>query len=578
VAAGRAAIAIATIGASLALGPAAAAGASGAAAASARVAPTISKRVTRTAVGGHRDGRNATRAHVAVVGGEVQTIDQLPWQVALFERGAAPEERTFLCGGAIVEATRVVTAAHCLFDSTGQLIPLEKLEVIADVSTITTEELEKAKQRSLVVGSRVHPYYEEAAGAGSPDDIAVLTLETPLELAEPPQAPSALSLPSATSQPAEGSPVSLSGFGEASPGTGGSEDQLYSLEMTLGFSRQCGGEAGALFLCASTVFGSACAGDSGGALTDPASPGTLIGIVDSEPLVAEQACQSGALASFANVTAPEIKAFIEGEELPPKAPRGGGVMVHGVLNPGHSLTCEPGKWVNEPEFTYEFINSASRQVMQQGSVPTYALTAADLGYKILCQVRATNAGGIGVVRTVALAPVALAPAEAAVPSGTSGTSTSSAASPSGGVLASAAEASVSRALIAAQLRRELTPGASAAKAASLLKAGGYTIRFKALEAGTAAVDWYQMAPSSGANSARFKPILVADAHRRFATAGTAQLKVRLTAAGKRLLRKATQAKQASGAKADKGLSLTAMGLFTPNGKPPVKATKIFVLG
>jgi hypothetical protein len=568
----RAAIAIATIGASLALGPAAAAGASGAAAASARVAPTISKRVT-------------PRAHAAVVGGVQKTIEQLPWQVALFEKEEGGLR--FLCGGAIRDPTHIVTAAHCLFDSTGEELAPTNLVVLAGVSTVTPEEIATGttKQERAVADDRVHPYYEHALGAGSPDDVAVLQLaeSLPVEPWESATAMSALELPGSTSGPAEGSLVSLSGFGEQDALTGEADDRLYSIGMALGFSRQCGEaatgsgaqeatrEASALFLCASSASGSACDGDSGGAVLAVGAPDTLLGVVDAVQVVAGQRCQAGALNSFVNVAAPEIRDFIEGSEEPPRAPRGGGVMVHGVLNPGHSLTCEPGEWKNEPEFTYEFIDSASRQLMQQGSVPTYALTAADLGYKILCQVRATNAGGTGIVRTVALPPVE------ALSSGTSGTSTSGATPPSGGVLATAAEASVSRALIAAQLRGELTPGASAAIAASLLKAGGYTIRFKALEAGTAAVDWYQMSPFSGAKSARFKPILVADAHRRFATAGTAQLKVRLTAAGRRLLRKATQAEQAGGAKANKGLSLTAIGRFTPKGKPPVKATKSFVL-
>jgi hypothetical protein len=120
--------------------------------------------------------------------------------------------------------------------------------------------------------------------------------------------------------------------------------------------------------------------------------------------------------------------------------------------------------------------------------------------------------------------------------------------------------------IATLLGRELTPSGKAAKIAVLLKSGVFSISFRALQAGTAVINWYQVPPGAKlAKKATPKPVLVASGQRRFSAAGTAKIKIKLTAAGKRLLKHA------------KKLKLTAKGTFTPTGKTPITATKVFVL-
>jgi hypothetical protein len=86
--------------------------------------------------------------------------------------------------------------------------------------------------------------------------------------------------------------------------------------------------------------------------------------------------------------------------------------------------------------------------------------------------------------------------------------------------------------------------------------------FKALEAGTAVIGWYYLPPGK---KAKPKPVLVASGKLTFSAAGTATVKLKLTAAGKVLLRHA------------KRLKLTAEGTFTPTGKTPITAFKTFVL-
>jgi hypothetical protein len=119
-------------------------------------------------------------------------------------------------------------------------------------------------------------------------------------------------------------------------------------------------------------------------------------------------------------------------------------------------------------------------------------------------------------------------------------------------------ATVTAAQIRALLRTEITPDGKAARIRRLLKKRGYRLRFRALTAGTAKVRWYR--PRKG-----HKAVLIATGRHRFATAGSATFKVRLTSAGRRQLRHA------------KRLRLTAKGTFTPATGGPVSASRRFTL-
>ncbi len=127
----------------------------------------------------------------------------------------------------------------------------------------------------------------------------------------------------------------------------------------------------------------------------------------------------------------------------------------------------------------------------------------------------------------------------------------------------ATEATVSSAEIEALLRQALVPSGKAAKAASLLKAGGYTLTFKAPERGAVILSWYLVL--HGAKLATAKPTLVATAKLTFSAAGSKKIKLELTTAGKRLL------------KSHGSTKLTGLGSFTPTGKSAVTVTKGFVL-
>lgn len=135
--------------------------------------------------------------------------------------------------------------------------------------------------------------------------------------------------------------------------------------------------------------------------------------------------------------------------------------------------------------------------------------------------------------------------------------------PSGGVL-SLTEATVSAAQISASLGHGLKPRGLGAKIERLLKAGGLTLSFHALEAGSLVIDWYAT-PSGGKLAKHSKRVLVASGAAAFGAAGTAKIRIKLTSAGKHLLKRS------------KHLKLTARGTFTPPGGQGISAAKTFLL-
>jgi hypothetical protein len=120
--------------------------------------------------------------------------------------------------------------------------------------------------------------------------------------------------------------------------------------------------------------------------------------------------------------------------------------------------------------------------------------------------------------------------------------------------------------IAALIAAQLAPSGRAATIAALLRSGVFDELFKAPEAGTAVIDWYYLPPGAKlARAAARSPVLVASGKLKFGAAKKATIKIRLTAAGVRLLRHA------------KRIRLTARCAFTPVGQTATLVSKTFEL-
>jgi hypothetical protein len=240
-------------------------------------------------------------------------------------------------------------------------------------------------------------------------------------------------------------------------------------------------------------------------------------------------------------------------------------LIAGTTVQGEVLSETHGTWLNSPtSFADQWqrcdTSGNNCQNIAGATRQTYTLTAVDVGSTIRVQEIASNSEGEGTPAVSASTVVV----QAAPSKGEEHKGGSQSGSGAGLITGSCCDvpASISAAQIAASLVRQLTPSGKAATIGSLLKNGGLTMPFKALEAGTLNVGWYEV--SVGARSAKHskaKPVLVASGQITFPAAGTGKVMVRLTAIGTRLLKHAKRVK------------LEAKGAFTPIGGARVSVAR-----
>ncbi|WP_205697937.1 serine protease [Conexibacter sp. SYSU D00693] len=236
------------------------------------------------------------RATPRIVGGHTATSTEVPWQVAIVDdtHFSGPEQ---FCGGTVLDATHVLTAAHCLDDPA---------QFSADRVYAGTTSLLTPVQDVAVVSSVRHPGYDAAKGL---NDAAVLTLATPLTLDG--TTTKAVELASVT--PDTGTAVTVSGWGDFT-GNGVYPTDLRAVTVHVVSDSTCASAYGPTIvpqrhLCAGEpVDGTdSCQGDSGGPLV-LAGTNTLVGIVSFG-----NGCGLAAYPGvYAEVANPSIRAFITG--------------------------------------------------------------------------------------------------------------------------------------------------------------------------------------------------------------------------------------------------------------------------
>ena len=345
---------------------------------------------------------------VRVVGGAAIQIQAAPWSVFItYDTGV----RKSRCTGALIDASHVVTAAHCVYGESDPIAQPGQLTVQAGVSSPFSPSPTDAEQDRAVASFRVHPAYDHA-DAGSPDDIAVLALASPLELNEP--TAKALSLPVAGGPFPAGAAAILAGYGLPSsavsiPAT------LTSTRLTVEPQNACGArlsraavirDENATTLCAFSRTSATCGGDSGAALVTTGADPVLIGV----NFAGLAGCPLGGDGVFVNVAAPEVLLFVEGDDNPPAAPRRSdstsiALRWHRPLTVGGTVTCSAGPWPVPVRVTYVFRDAASGTVLRADTDGTYVVARKTLGKRILCEARVTSGGGTLIAETSPTTPV-----------------------------------------------------------------------------------------------------------------------------------------------------------------------------
>lgn len=348
-----------------------------------------------------------------VVGGNPAQIQSAPWAVSIRQTAGAS---VLLCSGAVVDASHILTAAHCAYNQNGVPATASSLSVRAGISNYTTPLATDIEQDRAVSLIRVHPGYIWSNGA-SPDDIAVLGLATPLDLSGP--AVQAAALLTSGEYP-DGAAGTITGFGRQSGGTP-SDGSLNTLATTVDAQEKCGGfsndvvpDDDAIALCAGTPTGAICSGDSGGALVKTDTH-AILAVASAAP----PGCDNGSSGVFVYVGAPEILRFIQGDNQPPMAPRATQstfVTLAGrpPISVGSTLTCSSGNWSGQPTITYAFLNATTGEVLQQGK-SSLLITPQHAGTEIACRAIATNSGGTALLTTGSTKSVEEAPKLTIVP-------------------------------------------------------------------------------------------------------------------------------------------------------------------
>ena len=222
--------------------------------------------------------RHARHETGKIVGG-IEAADGLaPWQVSLGVASISDPWAAHFCGGSVVAATWIVTAAHCVT----RLAP-DKLRVVAGSNT-----LHAGLPRYVVKRIIVHPSF---AAATVDRDIALLELAEPLPMDNRIQAIALLRTGQEKKRLVKDAPLSVTGWG-VTVDDGVAVSSLRVLVVPLVLRRSCNralaydGAISIHMICAGYPTGGrdACQGDSGGPLTidldiDGKRTPTLAGIV-----------------------------------------------------------------------------------------------------------------------------------------------------------------------------------------------------------------------------------------------------------------------------------------------------------
>lgn len=331
---------------------------------------------------------NAASPQPRIVGGSNTTIQDYPWQVGVDAASPAPG---FFCGGVILDAMHVLTAAHCAReDGPGSpVVAATSYTIILGTTHIDTGD--PTTTTALVQTVTPDPLWD-----GSNHDAAVLTLSSPLVL----DGTNRFAIGLAAASPPTGTALTVSGWGDTTFG-GTAPDILQQTSVNVTDFNKCRSTYAAddptsavlmstAVLCAAAPGRDSCQGDSGGGLVDFANK-LLVGIVSS----GKECALDGFPGIYTSVTDAERQfivdnsGFVSGSPAPQLT--GASPALSGTPVAGDVLHCSTGVWSGSPAFTFDFIDQTTGgTVLTSGTAASYSVTGADVGRVIACVVHANG--------------------------------------------------------------------------------------------------------------------------------------------------------------------------------------------
>jgi secreted trypsin-like serine protease len=192
----------------------------------------------------------AVAAPQPIVGGTTTTTTAYPFMMQITDAS-----QNQFCGGTLVAANKVVTAAHCMVDETTSSVRVVGGRTYLNGTNGTVSKVSKIW---------INPDYTDATNG---DDVAVLTLSTSMSYT-----PASYVASTDTGVYATGATARIIGWGTTSE-SGSSSNQLRTATVPIVSNSSCAGSYGSEFVasdmvCAGYTNGGTdtCQGDSGGPL------------------------------------------------------------------------------------------------------------------------------------------------------------------------------------------------------------------------------------------------------------------------------------------------------------------------
>ncbi|CAL1278303.1 unnamed protein product [Larinioides sclopetarius] len=207
-------------------------------------------------------------AHNRVIGGQKSEKGSWPW-MAVILRVKRNGSKRYDCGGVLVTARHVITAAHCVVKQNTN-IPTDPKRLMVKVGAYDLSNENDPDAMDIGVDAvRIHEYYDLRTHT---DDIAVLRLSQPVQFSNY-TSPICLPYDSLRYEDLSGKSSTVTGFGLTSV-NGSYSDVLMEVSFEIQDQEECRRTYArdlpitSVHLCAGTLDGSkdSCQGDSGGPL------------------------------------------------------------------------------------------------------------------------------------------------------------------------------------------------------------------------------------------------------------------------------------------------------------------------